>query len=85
MKKNALQQFIEDRTHFDMPRGAKMSLALPELKVTLNSISNTTSGHPPQVERNYGYMMQNNQRKIIRDYLPMESPIELRMTLSSVI
>ena len=35
MKKNALQQFIEDHTHFDMPRGAKMSLALPELKVLL--------------------------------------------------
>ena len=61
MKKNVLYQFIEDQTHFDMPRGAKMSLALHELKVPLHSNSNTTSEHAPQVEGNYGYMMQNNQ------------------------
>ena len=51
MKSN-LFPFIEGQTHIGMPRGAKMSLALNELKqVPLHSNSNTTSEHASEVER----------------------------------
>ena len=60
--KNILHRFIKDQTHFGMPGGAKMNLALNELReVDLHSNSGTTSKHAPQVERNYSYCMQNSQ------------------------
>ena len=44
-------------------RGAKMSLALDELKyVALCSNSNTTSEDVPHVERTYGNFMHTNQK-----------------------
>jgi hypothetical protein len=47
-------QFIKRQTHFGMPRGAKMTLAVIETKyVALRSNSDTTSVHAPQLERNY--------------------------------
>ena len=46
--KNVLYQFIEGQTHFGMPRGAKMSLALNiQNEVALHSTSNSTSKHAP--------------------------------------
>jgi hypothetical protein len=49
-----------------MPRGAKMHLALIEMKwVPLHS--NTTSKHAPQVEKKLMMLYANNQWKIIRD------------------
>ena len=60
--KNNLYRFIEDQTHFGMPRGAKMSLALDEPKwVAPLSIPSTTYKRAPQVERKYLCCMQNNQ------------------------
>ena len=51
--KNILCWFIEGQTHFGMPRGARITLALNELKyVVLHLNSNTTSKNAPQVERN---------------------------------
>ena len=50
--KNILYWFIEGQINFDMPRGAKMSLILNELKVVaLHSYSNTSSKHAPEVGR----------------------------------
>ena len=72
--KNILYQFIEGQTHFGMPRGAKMSLALNEPKqVSLHSNSNSTSKHAPQAEINYWYCMQNNNWKFIGDPIPYEN------------
>ena len=51
-KKNILYCFLEGQTHFGMPEGARMSLALNEPEqVALPSNSNTTSEDAPQVER----------------------------------
>ena len=45
---------IQGQTHFGMPRGAKMSLALNELtSVALHSNLNTTSNHAPHGEKDY--------------------------------
>jgi hypothetical protein len=50
--KNILFWFIINQTHFGMSRGAKLNLALHELKyVSFHSKSNTTSEHAPQVEK----------------------------------
>ena len=69
-------QFIKGQTHFGMPRGAKMTLAVNETKyVALRSNSDTTSVHAPQLERNYRFGMQNNQWKIIGDELPTKAPL----------
>ena len=46
-------------------------------QVALHSNSNTTSKHAPQVERNYGFCMQN-QWRIIEVQLPTECPIEFK-------
>jgi hypothetical protein len=54
VRKNILYWFTEGQTHFGMPKGAKMSLALAGAKmVALLTNSNTTSKHAPQVERTY--------------------------------
>ena len=50
---NILYRFIEDQTHFGMPRGTKMNLALNESKqVALHSDSNIISKNAPYGERN---------------------------------
>ena len=52
--KNILYHLIQRQTHFRMPRGAQMSPTLIKpKKVAFESITNTTSEHAPQVERNY--------------------------------
>ena len=52
--RNTLNQFSEGQTHFGMPKGAKMSLALNEAKIGCYSIKfKTTSKYAPQEERNY--------------------------------
>ena len=52
--KNILYQFIKGQPCVGMPRGAKISMFLPEPKqVALRSKTNTTSEHRPQVERHY--------------------------------
>ena len=80
--KNILYRFIEGQTHFGMPRGDKMSLALNKAKhVACHSNSFSTSKYAPRVERNYWYCIQNNQWKIIEDKLPMSIPVELKRTL----
>ena len=68
---------MEGQTHFGMPRGAKMHLALIETKwVPLHS--NTTSKDAPQVEKKLMMSYGNNQWKIIRDQLPTKCPIDLK-------
>jgi hypothetical protein len=68
-------------TQIGMPRGARMSLTLDELKyVTLHSSSNTTTTHAIQMERNYCCSISLNPWKIIGDPLPTESPIGLKDT-----
>ena len=54
---NILNGVIEGQSHFGMPRGAKMSLALNEPEwVALYSNSKTTSEHvPPRVKLNRNY------------------------------
>ena len=62
--KKILSRFMEDQTHFGMPRGARLSLTLTEPKlVALGSTSNTNSKHAPQVEVIYSHGMENNQCK----------------------
>ena len=52
--KNILYWFIEGQTHQGMPRGAKVSLTLNELKqVAFHTNPSTTSKDGPQVERNF--------------------------------
>ena len=62
------------KTHFSMPRGAKMNLAFNETQA-LHSNASSTSEHAPQLKRNYLFWMLNNQWKIIRDQLPTKCPI----------
>ena len=46
--KNILRQVIKGPTHFGMPRGAEVNLALNELKyVALHSNNSTTSERAP--------------------------------------
>ena len=48
----SISEFIESQTHFGMPRDAKMTLVLNELKlIAIQSNSNTTSELAPQVKR----------------------------------
>ena len=69
-----LYWFIDGQTHFSMPRGAKINVALNEsnglLFIQIQSLP-LSMNH--KGERNYWYGVQNNQWKIIGDQLPTES------------
>ena len=63
--RNILHRYVESQTHFGMPRGAKMSLALNEPnKVALCSNSNTTSKHAPTVVSNIDFVCKTTNGKL---------------------
>ena len=77
--KNILYQFIVGRTHFTVPRGARITLALNEPKIGYYLIkfehylqAYITSGN------NLLIMYAKLPMKIICDQLPAKSPIELK-------
>lgn len=75
--KNILYRSIENKTHFPMPRGTKMSLNINEPKqIAPHSISNTISEHALRTERNDWICLWNNQWKIVKDQLPTRGPLQ---------